>query len=437
MKQNIARGSILAVAVMSLMLGGTSYNTSVKDQVSETPAIISKAIENSAVNAKELAKGTAMKEIAQVEVPTTEVASVEEAVETETPQIEEKAAKVESNQVVANIESYLNIRSEASEESDVVGKFYTGNVGTIVEKGEQWSLVSSGNAYGYVNNDYLLFGDDAEDYIENNCDRVAKVTAETLNVRAEDSTDSEVVSLSDEGDAFTVLEQVGDWVKVAASEDSVGYVAKDYVYVDYVYETAVTIEEEQAAAEAEAAAQAEAEAEAQGTDSTPETIPEVSQTSEAPQTTEAPQKITEKTEIVDSTNVVVSDENSSTETVKQESTSTSGQAIADYAVQFVGNPYKYGGTSLTNGADCSGFVQSVYKHFGYSLPRVAADQAGAGTKVSTSNLQPGDLLFYHGYGHVAIYIGGGQVVHASNEKTGIKISSYNYSPIDKAVRIVK
>lgn len=454
MKKNIARGSILAVAVMSLMLGGTSYKTSVKDQVSETPAIISKAIENRTADTKDIAKGTAVKEVAQAEVPTTEavapVAPVEEKAEAETPKVEEKAAKIESGQVVANIDSYLNIRSEASEESEVVGKFYTGNVGTIVEKGEQWSLVSSGNAYGYVNNDYLLFGDAAEEYIENNCDRVARVTAETLNVRAEDSTDSDVVSLSDEGDAFTVLEQEGDWVKVAASADSVGYVAKDYVYVDYVYETAVTIEEEQQAeaeAEAEAAAAAEQQEQTDNQEETPATEApvETPQTTEAPeetsQTTEAPQKKQEEKkkekETVDSTDVVVSDEDSSTETVKQESTSTSGQAIADYAVQFVGNPYVYGGTSLTKGADCSGFVQSVYKHFGYSLPRVAADQAGAGTKVSTSKLQPGDLLFYHGYGHVAIYIGGGQVVHASNEKTGIKISAYDYSPIDKAVRIVK
>ena len=455
MKKNIARGSVLAVAVLSLMLGGASYKTSVKDQVSETPAIISKAIENSAANTKGLTKGTAVQEVAQVEVPATEAATetapVEQTTEAETPQVEEKAAKVESNQVVANIDSYLNIRTEPSEDSDVVGKFYTGNVGTIVEKGEQWSLVSSGNAYGYVNNDYLLFGDDAESYIENNCDQVAKVTAETLNVRAEDSTESDVVTLSDEGDAFTVLEQQGDWVKVAASEDVVGYVAKDYVYVDYIYETAVTIEEEeaaaaqaeaeaQAAAEAEAAAQAEAEAQAATTEAATQTqtteATTQAQTTQAP-TTEAPKKKEEKKETVDSTNVVVSDESSSTETVKQESTSTTGQAIADYAVQFVGNPYKYGGTSLTNGADCSGFVQSVYKHFGYSLPRVAADQAGAGSKVSTSNLQPGDLLFYHGYGHVAIYIGGGQVVHASNAATGIKISKYNYSPIDKAVRIVK
>ena len=448
MKKNIARGSVLTVAVLSLMLGGTSYNTSVKEQVSETPAIISKAIENSAASSKELVKGTAVKVVAHNEKTTTEasteVEKVEKTTETEIAQIEEKEAKVESNQVVANIDSYLNIRAEASEEADVIGKFYTGNVGTIVEKGEQWSLVASGNAYGYVNNDYLLFGAEAENYIENNCDQVAKVTAETLNVRAEDTTDSDVVTLSDEGDAFTVLSQEGDWLKVAASEDTVGYVSKDYVYIDYIYETAVTIEEEEAAARAEeeAAAQAAAEAEAAAqNDSTsteaPQMTTESSQTTEAPQTTQAPQTTeSKKNETANSTNVVVSDGSSSTETVKDESTGTTGQAIADYAVQFVGNPYVYGGTSLTNGADCSGFVQSVYKHFGYSLPRVAADQAGAGRKVSTSNLQPGDLLFYHGYGHVAIYIGGGQVVHASNAATGIKISKYNYSPIDKAVRIV-
>ena len=91
---------------------------------------------------------------------------------------------------------------------------------------------------------------------------------------------------------------------------------------------------------------------------------------------------------------------------------------------------------MTNGADCSGFVQSVFKNFGYSLPRTAASQAGAGVQVSLSDLQPGDLLFYHGFGHVAIYIGNGQVVHASNAQTGIKISQYNYSNIDKAVRIL-
>ena len=447
MRKNIVRCSMLAVAAMSLMLGGTSYKTSVKEQVTETPVIVSKAIENSAAG-KSLVKGTAVKEdvkdttVAENEKAVDAVAEVTEVQEeTEPVTVEEKSAKVESNQVVANIDSYLNIRSEASEDAEVVGKFYTGNVGTIVEKGDQWSLVSSGNAYGYVNNDYLLFGSDAESYIENNCDQVAKVTAETLNVRAEESTDSEVLSQSDEGDAFTILGKEGDWIKGAASEDTVGYVAKDYVYADYIYETAVTIEEEQAAIAAEEAA-AEAEQQAASEQQATTEAPEQQTTTEAQQqtTTEASKKDNnekKKTETATSTDVSVSDGGSTTETVKQDSASTTGQQIADYAVQFVGNPYVYGGTSLTKGADCSGFVQSVYKNFGYSLPRVAADQANAGTKVSTKSLQPGDLLFYHGFGHVAIYIGGGQVVHASNAKSGIKISNYDYSPIDKAVRIVK
>ena len=233
-------------------------------------------------------------------------------------------------------------------------------------------------------------------------------------------------------------------MKVAVSDDQVGYVSSDYVYLDYVYETAVTVEEEQAALAAqeqeEAAAQ---EAEEQTTEAAttqtteaPSTEAATTQTTEAPKK-ESPKKESTKKETVDSTDVVVKDQSTSTETVKQDSsTSASGQAVADYAVQFVGNPYVYGGTSLTKGADCSGFVQSVYKHFGYSLSRTAASQAGDGKKVSVDSLQPGDLLFYHGYGHVAIYIGGGQVVHASNKATGIKISSYDYSPIDKAVRII-
>lgn len=423
MKRNIVRGSMLTVAALSLLFGGVSNTPNIREEVTETPVIVSKAIQNSVTNKLEMTKGTAVAEEQPVEVA--EVPVTEEVIEP-VVQVEEKEAVVESNQVVANIDSYLNIRTEPSEESEVVGKFYTGNVGTLVESGEEWSVVASGNAYGYVNNDYLLFGEEAEAYIENNCDQVARVTADTLNVRAEESTESNVVTQTDEGTALTILGQEGDWIKVAVTDDEVGYVASDYVYVDYVYETAVTIEEEQAAiAAAEAVAQAQAEAEAAA----------AAQAAAAatPATTEAPAATEEKTE--------ATTENKLEETTEADTTSntgsTTGQEIADYAVQFVGNPYVYGGTSLTNGADCSGFVQSVYKHFGYSLSRTAASQANDGKEVSLKNIQPGDLLFYHNFGHVAIYIGGGQVVHASTAATGIKISNYDYSPIDKAVRIVK
>lgn len=114
--------------------------------------------------------------------------------------------------------------------------------------------------------------------------------------------------------------------------------------------------------------------------------------------------------------------------------------LVEYAKQFLGNPYVWGGTSLTNGADCSGFVMSVFKKYGINLSHSSRAQANEGTKISLSELQPGDLVFYGNSGgtinHVAIYIGNGQVIHASSPKTGIKISKYNYRTPVKAVRVI-
>lgn len=111
-----------------------------------------------------------------------------------------------------------------------------------------------------------------------------------------------------------------------------------------------------------------------------------------------------------------------------------GRAVADYGLQFVGNPYVFGGTSLTNGADCSGFVQSVYRHFGYSLPRSSSEQRSAGREVSYSEAQPGDIICYAG--HVGIYIGNGQIVHASSPATGIKVGTATYRTILSVRRIL-
>ncbi len=461
MRKSIVRGSVLAVAALSMLLGGAPVTKTVKEQVSETPAIVGKAIESRKASTYAFSKGTPVEKAVQASeevieaqpaetktelaaLSETEVQAVgaqeeeaEEEAEEQESTIEVKEAVVETNQVVANIESYLNIREEASEDAEVVGKFYTGNVGTIIEKGDEWSLVASGNAYGYVNNDYLLFGSDAKEYIENNCDQIARVATDTLNIRAEQSMDSEVVTLTDEGDALTVLGEESGWVKVAVTDDEVGYVSSDYVCVDYIYETAVTIEEEEAAAQAEAERLAQEQAEAEAEAYQEPVYEEPAQTQyEEPSVQEPVYEAPAQEEQAEEKKA----EEPKQEVSASEDTSVvsgTGADIADYAVQFVGNPYVYGGTSLTNGADCSGFVQSVYKHFGYSLSRTSQSQAGDGTSVSTDSLQPGDLLFYHGFGHVAIYIGGGQVVHASTAATGIKISSYDYSPIDKAVRIVE
>lgn len=437
MKKNLVRGSVLTVAALSMLIGGISTvpNPDVKNNVTKTQVIVSKAVQKNVSDVNTVEKGTAVTTTETTE--TTEVAVNTDSTEDNLPvsdNVDTKEAKVESNQVVANIDTYLNIRAEASEDSEVVGKFYNGNVGTLVEQGDEWSLVSSGNAYGYVKNDYILSGAVAESYIENNCDQMAKVNTDTLNIRAEESTDSNILALSGEGDKLEVVGEEDGWVKVAVDAETIGYVSSDYVCIDYAYETAITIEEEEAAiAEEEARRKAEEEAAA-----------EAARQAEAEAAAKAQQSSSSSTSSSKTTT-----SNSTTSNSSQSSQASTpapapapapsngnGSSIASFACQFVGNPYVYGGTSLTNGADCSGFVQSVFKNFGYSLPRTAASQADAGVQVSLSDLQPGDLLFYHGFGHVAIYIGNGQVVHASNAQTGIKISQYNYSNIDKAVRIL-
>ena len=127
--------------------------------------------------------------------------------------------------------------------------------------------------------------------------------------------------------------------------------------------------------------------------------------------------------VIDSDNTVSADDYESEQSSSSDSSSSysgSGSSVVDYATQFVGNPYVWGGTSLTNGADCSGFVQSVYANFGVSLPRTSYEQQNAGTEVSYADAQPGDLICYGG--HVAIYMGNGRIVHASNSVDGIKIS---------------
>ena len=168
----------------------------------------------------------------------------------------------------------------------------------------------------------------------------------------------------------------------------------------------------QAAAEAEAARQQAAQQQAQQQETPATEAP----TTEAP-TTEAPS--------TESSNDSSSNGNSG----NSYSSSSVRQSVVSYALQFVGNPYVYGGNSLTSGIDCSGYTQQILGHFGVSLPRTAASQANYGTAVSLDNIQPGDLLFYssgYGIGHVSIYIGNGQVVHASNPTSGIIISSVNY-----------
>ena len=412
------RNSVTVIAVFSLMAGGL-FHVAKTDESSQ----VKKAVQCDIASVSLNDKGVRVLEDSSKE------SNVEEVTQ----------AKVESDQVVAKVDTFLNVRSDASEDSTVVGRFYNGNVGTLIEQDGDWALVSSGNVYGYVKNDYVLSGVDAEEYIENNCDYVAKVTATALNVRESSSTDGEIVALSAQGDALSAVDVEDDWVKVTMGADVTGYVSSDYVCLDYAYETAKTIEEDgQAEAVVASAPQAteptgtSTEEIIYGTGDVNNTEPQDGTT--AGNTNTEPQDGTTAGDT--NTEPMITDAPAITETADPTTISTRGQEIADFAIQFVGNPYKYGGTSLTDGADCSGFVYAVYAHFGYQLPRSSYDQANAGYQVSVSDLKPGDLIFYRDFGHVALYVGNGQVVHASTPQTGIKYSAYNYASICRVVRIV-
>ena len=271
-----------------------------------------------------------------------------------------------------------------------------------------------------MKSEYILSGDKALDYIEDNCNQIARVTTDTLNIRHDTSVDCEIVAISGEGDSLDVIDVEADWIHVAVDTNVTGYVASDYVNLDYEYETAKTLAEDVITVKSEDfVVEDSMVGDGNGSATTPDESGNVAGT--AGQENDAP---------------IIYGEVAVSELPEPTTISTLGQDIANFAIQFVGNPYRYGGTSLTDGADCSGFVYAVYANFGYSLPRSSYDQANVGRQVSVSDLKPGDLIFYRDFGHVALYVGNNQVVHASTPETGIKYSAYNYSTICRVVRIV-
>lgn len=252
----------------------------------------------------------------------------------------------------------LNIRQEASTDSEVVGILTNHNACELLEDAGDWYKVTSGKVTGYVNKQYLVTGDEAESIAEQEIKTVATVNTETLNVRAEKSTEAAVLSQVGNSEAFTVNSVADGWVEISV-DDSVGYISQDYVTLAQALPTAKTIEQ-----------------------------------------------------------------------VKYgDGVSDVRASVVSYALQFVGNRYVWGGTSLEKGVDCSGFTMRILGKYGISLPHSSRAQPSYGTKISASEAKPGDLFFYgsgRSISHVAIYIGNGQIVHASNKRDGIKVSNAYY-----------
>ena len=341
----------------------------------------------------------------------------------------------------AQCEEYINIRQNPDTDSEVVAKIYNHGAAEIEEQDGDWYKIRSGNAEGYVKAEYFATGEAAEAIAEQAAYRVAEVYPDQLNVRTAPSEDSDVVTTASKDQELEIVDWSGDWMKVALGDDVYGYINAYYVGYNVYYPQAETIEEEQArlAAEQQAAenwddSEAETRAEENGYEETE--APGYEET-EAPGYEEIEAPGYEETEApgYEETEAPSYEETEAPnyEETEAPSTSGTGQQIADYAVQFVGNPYVWGGTSLTNGADCSGFTLSVFANFGIGLSRTAESQSYGGTPVDFGSLQPGDLIFYNSTGsidHVAIYIGGGQIVHAANSRKGIIISdAYYQTPV--------
>ena len=431
------------------------------------------------------------------------------------------AADAEKGELIfAQCKEYVNIRSEADENSEVVAKLYNDGSATVEETEDNgWYKIKSGNAEGYVKAEYFATGEQAKEIADQVAYNVAVVNAEALNIRTAPSEESDVIDVAEQSQELEVVDTSGDWATVALGNDVYGFIHPDYCEYKTYYPTAVTLEEEAAREEAmrraeEAKAQAAEEASYEEAADNGEEVSEDTSYSEESVSTDTSYddgRASTDTSYDDgsaSTDTSYDDGSASTDTSYDDgsastdtsydngststdtsydngststdtsydngsastdtsydngstgtdtsydngstgtdtsydngSTSTDtttdssandsslGQQIADYAVQFVGNPYVYGGSSLTNGTDCSGFTMSVMANFGIGLARTAADQSYGGTSVAISDIMPGDLLFYSdgsGISHVALYIGGGQIVHAATESQGIIISNYNY-----------
>ena len=375
------------------------------------------------------------------------------------------------NIAVSKINGTVNIRTEANTSSGVTGKINNDCAATILDtvdgEGGKWYKIQSGSVTGYIKADYFVTGQQAEARAKQVGTTYGTIVGTpSLRLRQSPDMEGKTLTLLSEGAHYVVTGEEGDFLKVQVDSDLEGYVFKEYMKTSVEFNKAVSVEEEKAKAAEEAKRKEDADKalkaledakKADAAKKTTAATTKAQKTTEAPATSAPKKEETKGTDAV--TTIAANPENGKDSTVAAPTTakapetvdskgpgssggtstevaSATRNAVVAYAKQFLGNPYVYGGTSLTSGADCSGFTQSVFAHFGISTGRSSRDQAARGKSISVSDAKPGDLLFYASgdyINHVAIYIGGGQVIHASNPTTGICITPANYRTPCKAV----
>ena len=277
--------------------------------------------------------------------------------------------------VISKVTNYLNVRSSPADEGDknIIGKMPSKAAGDILETLDGWYKIRSGSITGYITADpqYTATGQEAIDLATQAASLMAIVRTDRLNVRMEPNTDSKIWTQISKEERYPVEKQLDGWVQIDLDTgDSGNGEENDGAYI-----------------------------------------------STRDNNVDVQYALTEAIKF-----------SPMEETANQQASLRS--KIVNYALKFVGNPYVWGGTSLTNGADCSGFTQSVLRNFGISVPRVSREQANTGKGIKSSDMRPGDLIFYTNskgtINHVAMYIGNGQIVHAASRRSGIKISTWNY-----------
>lgn len=363
------------------------------DAVVENQAEAAEEAERQAQEVALVEAGAAALSTTVEQTTTTQTAPAEdtETKETETKEKEQIRLNIKYDKLgLAKVDNYLNVRQKPNEDAKIVGKMTNHSACNIVSEKDGWAKIESGNVKGYVMAKYLIEGESAEKVAQKVARLRATVKTQTLNVRYLPSTDAHIYDQLSEDEEYTVEkenlteEYMKQYIAKHCSKKDTEGVDRKAMYEDLKNWAMLSVDDEKVFVSKDFISM-------KYTLNRAVTIKEEQKKQEA-----------------------------------QERQERSG--IVAYAMQFLGNPYVWGGTSLTNGTDCSGFTQGIYRHFGIYLPRTSAAQAAALPSVSSSNVQVGDLFFYGsgGVSHVALYIGNGQIIHASNHRDGIKISNAYY-----------